>query len=218
MDNVKIVFNPSERNINEIETWSTEKTYLHQCYRSNNLVVAEYNNYTVGFYCLTELDEIIVKIETAETHSDFRRKGIARFIFNEIQKKYKNHYAFILDFSSSESKTYWENIGFSHSQNYVDSQNQMFKLIRPANEISIKDSSNTIEIIDDFGKSFKWNFQLKENINELISPIVFFGFIEWKMILTLNNKIVFNEEYKYFDDDNDITSYIFIKSIPYRYI
>ena len=94
----------------------------------------------------------------------------------------------------------------------------MFKLTRPANEIFTKDSSNTIEIIDNFGKGFKWCFELKENRNELITPIIFFGFNEWKMILTLNNKILFNEEYKYFDDDNDITSCIFIKSIPYRYI
>lgn len=216
MGNFKIIFNPSEENIKDIQTWSTEKTYLYRSYRNNSLVVAEYNNYTVGFYCLSEQGGIVVKIETAETHNDFRRKGIGRFIFNEVQKKYKNHYAFILNFSSIESKTYCEKIGFVHSPTDVDIQKEMFKMIKSTNKINYENSCNTIEIIDDFGKNFKWNFELIAD--QLINPIFFFGFCKWKMVVKLKDTIIFNDEYRYFDDYNDITSCIFIKSIPCKYL
>ncbi|SHL48254.1 GNAT family N-acetyltransferase [Chryseobacterium polytrichastri] len=224
MENLKIIFNPTNKNIEDIKKWGLEKTHLHSSFRNKKLVVAEYNNDTIGFYCLSAIrNDIIIEIETAEVKNEYRNKGIGKKMFQEIFKKYKNkkYYCFTLHCSPKESKFYWLKLGFKYFPENINSDKvEMFKAIKDINE-TITESElypNTIEIIDDYETSYKWKFEVKENTNELISPIVFFGNYKWRMILTKESEILYNEPYNDFDNKNDVDSCIFIASIPEKHM
>lgn len=224
MENLKIIFNPTNKNVDDIEKWGLEKSYLHSSFRDKSLVVAEYDNEMIGFYCLRAVkNDIAIKIETAEVKNEYRNKGIGKKMFEEIFIKYKNkkYYSFTLYCSPKESQFYWMKLGFKYfPENIKSDKVEMFRAIKDINE-TITESElypNTIEIIDDYGTSYKWKFDLKENTNELISPIVLFGNYKWRMILTKENKILYSEQYRYFDRKNDVDSCIFIASIPEKYM
>lgn len=224
MKNLKIIFEPAEKNISEIEVWGLEKSYLYKSFREKTLIVAEIDNITVGFYCLNIIkNELAIKIETAEIKDEYRNKGIGKFIFDEILKKYRRrkYYCFTLYCSPKESQFYWKKLGFDYfPANKNSNKIEMFRAIKNINkQVENFDSySNTIEILDDYSTSYKWKFDFEDNTNKLKLPIIFFGNYKWKMILRINGKVIYSDEYRRFDKNSKIDSCVFIKSIPEKFL
>jgi len=224
MKGLKIVFNPTNKNIEDIESWGFEKAALYYSFRNKSLIIAEYNNETIGFYCLRiEKNDLAIKIETAEIKEEYRKRGIGKITFLEILKKYKTrkHYSFTLYCSPEESQFYWQKLGFEYFPENQDSDKvEMFKHIKDINEeIEVLENyPNTIEIFGDNSKNYKWKFTLNDNTNKLNQPIIFFGNYNWRMVLKINGKVLYDGEYRYFDGSNKIDSCIFIESIPKKYL
>lgn len=223
MKNLKIIFDPIEKNITEIEKWGGEKSYLYKSFKEKTLIVAEVDNKTIGFYCLSKLKNgITITIETAEIKHEYRNKHIASLMFERILKKYKNKKSlcFTLHCSPKESRFFWEKLGFEYfPENTNSHQIKMYKEIKNLNTQveCLGDYPNTIEVLDDFSKSYKWKFDLEEESSLLKLPIVFFGYYKWKIILRMNGKVLFSDEFRRFDKSNEINNCIFIKSIPERF-
>lgn len=181
MEKLKIIFTPTNKNVEDIAEWGLEKSCLYSSFSSKNLIVAEYDNETIGFYCLkTVKNDLAIKIETAEIKQKYRNKGIGKIMFLEILKRYqrKRQYFFTLYCSPKESQFYWKKLGFEHfPENRNSKKIEMFKHIKNTNE-EIKVLENyphTIEIFGDNSKSYKWKFELNNNTNKLKHPIIFFG-------------------------------------------
>ena len=90
-DYVEIIFNPTQKNIDEINKWSNEKSALYSSFKSKTLIIAKYMGVAVGF-CSFEIAGITLHIHSSEVKKDFKLNGIGRRMNEELERKFKDKY------------------------------------------------------------------------------------------------------------------------------
>lgn len=223
MENLKIIFNPTNKNIEDIEEWGIEKSYLYECFKNKTLIIAEYEDDTIGYYCLREENFFTIIIETAEIKIKYRKKGIGTTIFMKILEEYKKkkYYSFILSCSPSDTQFYWEKFGFKFfpkNEDFCKSNKMMYLIIKDVCSEVFELNHNNIIIIKDDYSTYIWKFNLIKDTNELMFPIVFYGSNECNIELKINGETLYNGRYKYFENHRMDHNYIFIKNIPQKWI
>ncbi|MFC0344218.1 GNAT family N-acetyltransferase [Epilithonimonas hispanica] len=218
MVNLRINFNPIQKNVDEISFWGTEKSCLYKSYKNKTLIVAECDNVTIGFFCLTKRDKTI-HIDTAEIKEEFKLKGIGRLVFEEISKNTSNKfYGFTLNSTSENSHSFWLKLGFIDFPIEGEGENRMVKNIRKTHNQSKRDTNSKDETIEIYGNNevFKFNLDFINGSRNLKHPIFLFGDCRWRIVWKKGNITFFDDTYKYFNAKQNIYDCLFIKSLPIK--
>lgn len=234
MENIKISFKPTEKNLYEIKSWidypESSMSTIYTCYKNNSLIVATVDNIAIAYYALN-IKEVTVFISLAEVKTNLRGNGIGKLILNEIEKnlqhsKFKTLYLYC---SPKESQFYWKKQGFDYfpensKKNRTDKV-EMFKLINPVlqidNSISIE-GEEYLEVWNDKScyvesqkSSWKWKIEyLNAESSILKVPFVFFGDRNWKIRWSRGSTILKESDYKYFDRRNEVSECMYIEKMP----
>lgn len=218
-DYVEIIFNPTQKNIDEINKWSNEKSALYSSFKSKTLIIAKYMGVAVGF-CSFEIAGITLHIHSSEVKKDFKLNGIGRRMNEELERKFKDKYfAITLYCSPKNSRFFWKKLGFEYfPENNNLNEIYMFKPLKDISENladgKVDKSDEIIIIFGDNNVEYKWKLEFKENSRMLNCPIVFFGFCEWKMLWKKGEEIFYNDSYKYFNRKQKIDECMFINELP----
>lgn len=218
MTDITIELASSIDDINEIQSWSeywdSSCSTILQAFKNKELIVAKYDNKIVSYYAYRK-KSITIFISLVETKTNFRKKGIAKKILEKLLENYKNtnFKAFYLYCSPKESQFYWKKVGFEYfPENKLESKIYMHKIfgeVMPLINDNEKRPKNYIEFwnkdLPRKDENPKWFSELifKENTNELIKPILFFGKDKWYINIVkdnLSNKLRFKDydrKYKY---------------------
>lgn len=239
MENIKILFNPKQKHLDEIAEWIIDKIEIPikssgnwdcitDAYKNKNLVIATYKNKTVGFYAFSNNDSAI-SINVAEVNSNFRRRGIARLLLEEIIQKYeKDIYALHLFCAPESSQKIWKKLGFKYfpnnSENNRSTKIEMYRIIKPFLKPKRNNSKTEKEIIEIWNDepyktkndepNWIWNLKFIKKTRILEKPIVHFGHYKWRIRWRKGNEIFKDCGYKYFDNQNDIYKFMLIKELP----
>ncbi|REC61816.1 hypothetical protein DRF65_13845 [Chryseobacterium pennae] len=228
---IEINFSPDESDLSEIFTWTTfpsnNWSEIQRCFENNCLAVAIQDGKTIGFIAYKYEDLVCIYVSMAETKMDFQKRGVAKFMIDNLRKKYlyTEYKAFILTCAPKETKYIWEKIGFEtypEGARY-DDKTCMFLIFGnvckvepiqeyprlPANRIEIWDSAGNTE-----NEKAKWTapFQLKEGSNMLVQPALFFGNYDWIIEITHNGKSK-KMRYKDYNGKRGIYECIYIDEI-----
>lgn len=239
MLNLKISFNPKQKHLDEIAKWMVDEKELpissngnfssiRDAFENKNLVVATSEGKTVGFYALWKCG-LTISISVAETKPNYRKKGVGRFMLEEIIKKYekKEIYAFYLRCSPESSQKIWKKLGFQYCPDNSKknrSEIWMYKIIKPylkPNRLNTKIGNETIEIWNDKSgnkndesPTWIWNLKYIKNTRTLIKPIVHFGHVRWRIRWRKENETLKDCEYQYFNIKNELAACMIIKELP----
>lgn len=239
MENIRISFKPKQEHLNEIAEWIIDKIRIPikssgnwdcitTAYENKNLVIATFKNKTVGFYAFS-IYNLSISINVAEVNSDFRKKGIARLLLEEIIKKYeKSIYALHLFCSPESSQKIWKKLGFKYfpnnSENNRSTRIEMYRNIKPFLKYKKNISKTENEIIEiwndepyntkDKNPTWIWNLKFIKKTRILEKPIIHFGHYEWRIRWRKGNEIFKDCKYKCFDNTNEIYNYMLIREMP----
>lgn len=242
IEDVKISFSPQNKHLCEIAEWKIDERELlmknsgnWSCiinsHKNKELVIATYKNKTIGFYAFSFYD-FCISIDVAQVDLNFRKKGVARLLLNEIAQKYENDiYALYLFCSPKSSQKIWKKLGFEHypkalGKDIRNGRVYMYKIIKPFLKPSktnnnFKRENEVVEIWNDepwrcenLEPNYVWDLKFIENTRILEKPIIYFGHYDWRVRWRKGNKIFKDCKYKYFDRENENFTFFLIKELP----
>lgn len=229
MENIKISFNPTQQDLNEISKWMVEEKNtpitnnanwpsISSAFESKLLIIATHQNKAVGFYTLSK-GALTICIGVAEVKPDFRQNGIGKLLLESIIEKYviQNFYALYLYCAPVASQIVWKKLGFkfypNNSTNDKSDKVQMYKILTPylnTRQGTSKIENEIIEIwndephlTQDDKPSWVWFLKYKKNTKVLQKPIVHFGHYEWRIRWRKGDNVYKDCKYKNFDREND---------------
>ncbi|OCA77110.1 hypothetical protein BBI01_01210 [Chryseobacterium artocarpi] len=197
---LKINFKPSQKDLNEIFTWTTfprnNWSEIEKCYNNNCVVVAYYKEKPIGFIAY-KYASVCIYVSIAETLPEFKGKGVCKFIVSKIIERYRESIfkALYLRCAPAESQFAWEKMGFTYYPKRArENRNELYMFLvfgdvcqvqllnenqsLPANVIEIWDRELPHEDI-----KAKWyvEFDVWDGTNSLIKPFIFFGNDKWQI-------------------------------------
>jgi len=193
MENIKISFEPTEKNLNEVRSWidypESNMSTIYDCYKNNTLVVATIDDIAIAYYALY-MNDVSVFISLAEVRTNLRGNGIGKSVLNEIENnlQYTKYKALYLYCSPKESQFYWKKQGFNYypenSKKTRSDKVEMFKLINPVLQV---DTDINIEVeeylevwndrscyVENQQSSWKWKIEYSNIESRILkTPFVF---------------------------------------------
>jgi hypothetical protein len=240
MENIKISFNPKQKNLDDISKWMVEEKKIPieingnwksilSAYNEKRLVIAIYKSKTVGFFIISKT-ELLIYIDIAEINPNFRKRGIAYQMLNEIIKKHEKNetYALHLFCAPESSHKIWNKLGFKYfpnnSEKNLYEKIKMYKLIKPILKPKLNKYELEKEVIEiwndepyktkDNNPNWTWYIIYIKNTKILKTPIVHFGDYEWRIRWRKGNEIIKDCKYKNFDRKNTEFNCMIIKETP----
>lgn len=184
---------------------SIEKSFIQ-----NRILGFEYIGELIGFITWHENIEehgSYLDLNIMTIHHDFRFKGFGKKFYKLAESYFaEKGFLFIKLFCApAESQFFWEKMVFFKYPD-IDSENELtyFKPLIPYNKSTTERTSHLIELWDT-GKYYaqqrdpKWIWNIDEKFKAIIHP----ASPEWFLRLTLNSRIVKEEEVKYFTSERD---------------
>ncbi len=202
MERITIEFNPTIYDLEEIKEWAlclgSSWSCINQAYLQKKLIITKYGNKTVSFLAYKE-EEVIIFISLAQTKPELRNKGfMKKMVYSLLQHYQKTNYkAFYLYCSPEESQYFWKKIGFQYCPEGYGDNNfiYMFKIFGNVEQVIDFNSESTEDSILIWDWSYpklkepaKWTCDLnfKDQSDELIKPILFFGRPDWQIKIIRN--------------------------------
>lgn len=223
--------NPSFNQLREIKLWLVEEdqelnqgfycnwNIIENSFNHNRLFTFEVDEKTVGFISWTKYSSPYVSIDIMEVHPNFRKRGMGRAFYLEVEEYFKSQQfkAIKLFCSPRESEKFWRRMKFIKYPNTGYSEQEL-SYYKPLIRISIptnKKISNKIELWDMEpyrveGNDPKWIWEVQENQKPILHPCN----PNWNLRLTLNGKMIKEEKVKYFSRNKtiEIGPFLFIET------
>lgn len=238
--NLAISFNPTNRELDQIEKWLIEEratsgegfycnwSIIKNFYDRNELGVLLVDDQAVGFACWRKTSEFTGQINIFEIKPDLRNKGLGTYFTKQIQEHFfeKNTYVIDLQCVPENSEIFWRKFEFQDvpsNIHYWDRQTvHLFKpLVRCAQGASHRNANDYIEMWDNEpyatkNKEPNWIWHIRiNNENQLSLPIIQPCEKDWRIRLVRDNKVVLDDKIKRFGNvEIDHGPYAIITEVP----
>ncbi|QBO58403.1 GNAT family N-acetyltransferase [Chryseobacterium salivictor] len=195
-----INFSPTEQQMAEIYSWTTfpinNWSSIDSSFRNKTLAIAIYENKVIGFIAY-KLEGASIYIEIVNTHPNFEKRGIARFLVGKIAELYSHseYKAFYLFCAPNETQCFWKKLGFDYfPENQLKNRNERIWMFYIFGEVctikkyaEIKKGEHFVEIwnselnTDSCDPNWYTDIEFHDNTKKLKKPLLFFGDDKWQI-------------------------------------
>ena len=185
---------------------------IEKAFRNKKLITLNHYNLPIGFLVWSK-GEIYVEIDIMEIKPENRNSGIGKYFFNQTATFFKEEgfLAIKLFCSPSESEKFWKKMNFIKfpDRGYSESDLTYYKPLIENEQTTKKNSENKIELwnVEPYqvkNHEPKWIWEINENSNKLILPIIQPCNCNWNLRLTKKGKQIKEAKVKYFSEKNRI--------------
>lgn len=239
MNDLQIILKPTQNDTNEAEEWLeaeykatrkgfyTDRDVLDQSFRDKTLILLKMRGKVVSFIAWKYYVENTAKISIAETHPDFRKKGLSRMLLDALIRTFQKKGILAIDLQSIsiESETAWKHLGFTEfpedKKDRRSEEKELFKVIVPVMEISTLTAAETLELwhmdtheISDLTPNAGWNLSFIDGSRNLKQSIVYPIHYDWHIRWKKNGAIVYEGRVKRFPTQISFGRFMIVKSLP----
>jgi GNAT superfamily N-acetyltransferase len=236
---MKVLFTPSQKDIDEIEQWllQEDKKSGQGFYCNWNLIVSSYNEGNlaaisidakpVGFVTWQE-DEKTATISIAEIHPKFRSKGLGRTLITALFNRFQENGICVTDLqcAPASSEPAWKKMGYQEfPQGLIydlDGHKKLYQILVPSLKQTDKDALEIIELwnVEPHIESkvmWKWEVQSKNGTNELVDSIIHPADPDWRIRWRKGSDVYKDTKVKYFSKEKvDFNKFIILNRMPER--
>lgn len=239
MSELKIVLNPSQIDIDAIETWLeaefrdtrkgfyTDRDILYQSLKEKTLILLKKDGESVAFIAWKLYSSHVAKISIAETHPNHRKKGYVRALLTGLIKKLQKKAIQVINLNhiSLVSEIAWKHLGFikfpEDDRNSEHEQKELYKVIVPVLNTGTGAGSETIELwhmdghaISGVDPNVIWNLSFTEGSRMLQKPIVYPAHHNWYLVWKKNGETAYEGRMKRFPVEISFGRFMIIACMP----
>lgn len=248
IDKVRVSFRPTTKQLDEIKEWLFEEynstgdgfsvhwEQIYSSFRKKELATISRNKQIIGFVTWRYTSDFTSKIELAEMHPFFRKKGFGKVLITELFSLFVSKNILVVDLqcSPTNSEKVWKKLGFiefpSNSGIWNRNNKELYKILIPVLPKLKKknDAKETLELWYDEPHSLKeqestckWGLVFKENSRELLNPIVHPCYYKWRIRWQKNGQMIKDNSINYFTRDKnfalmeiDFARFLIITELP----
>ena len=240
--NAKIVFDPTERELQEVENWLKQEyedtgegfycnwSIIKESLAQKELITISLDKHTVGFLVLG-CRELRATIDILEIRTDHRNKGLGKELVDAVFEHLRadNIYAVDVQCSPSSSEPFWRKLGFRDfpkDRNRTNAGNtELFKVLVHCLKCSTKIPNLNREYLDlwnsepghtlNASPTWTWSLKFKKGSRELEKPIVHPSNRDWRVRWRMGDTVIKDDKVKYFDETEiDFGKFIVLRNLP----
>ena len=236
--NLKINVAPNSNQLAEIKNWLTDEykkneegflcnwNIIENYFNRNELIVLLMDSVVIGFTTWKIEDEIVLIIDIAEIHPNYRAKSYGKFMMSETFMYCKDKGVMVVKLfcEPRSSYTFWKKMGFIDMP-FVGFYQHELSLYKPLIDIQkpLEDNHFENEILElwdcvpiDSKVTYpKWTWSAKSIEGRISPPILSPCCKDWKIRFSKNGRTITKSEVKSFSNDTSImrNNFMFINKI-----
>lgn len=243
MKDVKVSFDPTNNQIEEVKTWLIEEDKVSKegFFCNWKLIQNSYKEKTIGIIIVSENvvgfitwcgSEPVTSIDIAEVKPKFRRMGYGKILAEALFIKLQQQGTKVLELhcQPAQSEKIWKKLGFKNFPDVNDFEDfntsegrHLYKTLvpftDPTKSTKLKTESIELWVVEphlttEFSPQWIWNLKFEKGSRKLIKPIIFPAKRDWNIVWKINLDTIQENKIKRFQKGNiDFGNFIIIEDL-----